>query len=129
MVNSLRFVYFQVNCGLNIALERLGTRLVYIYDLLIAINYLRKIKKIAHMVAMGMDFNANAYPLQVLPKMKCCTGGKDGASMLGLPAHCMYVPTSVCMCVCLCLYVCMCVCVCVCMCVCVCVCMCVCVCI
>ena len=36
VVNSLHFVYFQVNCGLNIALERLGTRLVYNYDLLIA---------------------------------------------------------------------------------------------
>ena len=45
MVNSLRFVYFQVNCGLNIALERLGMRLVYNYVLLIAVNYLRKIKK------------------------------------------------------------------------------------
>ena len=41
-VNSLRFVYFQVNCGLNIALECLGTRLVYNYDLLIAVNYLQK---------------------------------------------------------------------------------------
>ena len=38
VVNSLRFVYFQVNCGLNIALERLGTRLVYNYDLLIAVG-------------------------------------------------------------------------------------------
>ena len=35
VVNSLRFMYFQVNCGLNIALEHLGTRLVYNYDLLI----------------------------------------------------------------------------------------------
>ena len=43
VVNSLRFVYFQVNCGLNIALERLGTRIVYNYDLLIAANYLQKI--------------------------------------------------------------------------------------